>query len=808
MPLFAIGTLSAGVLAYEVLLMRLLAIVQWSHFAYMAISIALLGYGASGTFIALWREALTRNARTAFALNAALFGLFALVGFAAAQRLPFNPLAVIWEPDQLAWLPLLYLVFALPFFCGANCVGLALAAFPDRIGRVYRADLAGAGLGALGVVAVLFLASPTRALAVIAGLGPLAGAVAVGRPRPAVILVALAAALAGVPSSWNELRLSEYKGLSQALLAPGAAVVAERSSALGLISAVKSPAIPFRHVPGLSLDSPVEPPEQLGLFTDGDSLSVVTAFDGRPEPLAYLDYTPAALPYHLLTRPEVLVLGAGGGADVLQALVHDAAQIDAVELDPNVARLVREDFAGFAGRLYDLPRVRLHLGEGREFVAGTDARYDLIQIPLLDSFAAAAAGTRSLSESYLYTVEAFQQYLSRLKPGGYLAITRWLKLPPRDSLKLLATALAAMERGAVAEPARRLALLRSWNTITLLVKNGTLAERDIATIREFAQRRSFDIAYLPGLRAAEANRFNLLDEDTFHDGAMALIGPGRQAFLDAYKFDLRPATDDRPYFFDFFKWRALPELLERRALGGAALLDWGYPVLVATLVQAIVLGLALILLPLWLAGRRARDLPGRWRVAGYFFLIGLAFLFVEIASIQRFMLFLGHPIYAVSVVLFGFLVFAGVGSGAASSLARRLEGRRLTALRLAIFAVAALAALHLILLPPLFRSLMALPDAAKIALSIACIAPLALFMGMPFPLALARVAARSPALVPWAWGVNGCASVISAVLAALIAVNLGFAAVIAMAILLYLAAATKAMTRWSTDRSPACWPRR
>jgi SAM-dependent methyltransferase len=456
----AVALVSAGALAYEVLLTRLFSIVQWHHYAYMVISIALLGYGASGAFLALAGEALRRHLGAAFAAGAALFAVSAVLSFAVAERLPFNPLAVIWEPRQLLFLPILYALFALPFFGAATCIGLALAAFPHRVGRIYRYDLMGAAAGAIGLMLALFVVFPDAALRLVALMGLLAATLAISlrdsgairKSRAAACSVAAVAACVALPPSWTALHLSEYKGLSQALLVPGAEVLVEDSSPLGLLTVVSSPTVPLRHAPGLSLNNATEPPAQLGVFTDGDGLTAITAFDGRREPLAYLDFTPAALPYHLLEKPDVLILGAGGGADILLALLHGAATIDAVELNPQLVRLVAERFSAFAGHLYERPGVRVHVAEARNFVAGGRNRYDVIQIPLLDSFAAAAAGTHSLSESYVYTIEAFEQYLDRLRPGGYLAITRWLKLPPRDSLRLFATAVSALERRGIGEP--------------------------------------------------------------------------------------------------------------------------------------------------------------------------------------------------------------------------------------------------------------------------------------------------------------------------------------------------------------------
>src|SRR5262245_36020872 len=514
----------------------------------MVISIALLGYGASGTFLALARDRLEARASGVFALSAALFGVSAVVCFAVAERLPFNALELIWDPRQLLYLGALYAILIVPFFCGAMCVGLALACFAEPVGRIYRADLLGAGFGALGLLGLLFLVMPGRALELVGAVGLAAAAlVSLGPPVSrlrALLYAGGAVAMAfALPPAWTALELSPYKGLSQALRVPGAAVEVERSSPLGLLSAVRSPEIPFRHAPGLSLNNLLEPAEQIGVFTDGEALSPITAFDGDLGRLAYLDFTTAALPYHLLDRPRVLVLGAGGGADVLLALYHDAHSIDAVELNPQLIELVRGRYADFAGHLYERQGVRAHVGEARGFVAASADRYDLIQIPLLDAFAAAAAGTLSLSESFVYTIEAFGTYLDHLAPDGYLAITRWLKLPPRDSAKLFLTALRALEGRGVAEPARQLVLIRSWETTTLLVKNGPLTPADIARLRAFADERSFDLAWYPGMRADEANRYNLLEEPYFFEAAQGLI-EDPAGFLARYKFDLRPATDD------------------------------------------------------------------------------------------------------------------------------------------------------------------------------------------------------------------------------------------------------------------------
>ncbi len=815
MPLLlAISVLAGAVIAYEILLMRLFSIIQWHHFAYMIISLALLGYGASGTFIALFREWLLHRFQAVFATGAVLFGMTAVASFALAQRLPFNPLEVVWDARQQLYLLGLYLLLAVPFFCAATCVGLTLSRFGGRISTIYRYDLLGAGAGALGIVLALFALSPAASLRLLGGAGFLAaGLASVGLTSGRWPAVGLIAAGLASPFLWPEgalePRLSPYKGLSQALQVPEAEVIEERSSPLGALAVVRSPTIPLRHAPGLSLNASAKIPPQLGVFTDGDSMTAIVRYDGARDSLAYLDFQSAALPYHLLTRPRVLILGAGGGADILLARYHGARAIDAVELNPQMVDLVRRTYADFAGRIYDLPEVRVHVAEARGFMARSPERYDLIHVALLDSFAASAAGLYALAESTLYTTDALETYLARLDAGGMLAITRWLKLPPRDSLKLFATAVAALERLGVEAPGERLALVRSWDTATLLVKNGAFEPAEIEAIKAFSAARGFDLAYYPGIAAAEANRYNVLDRPYLHEGAKALLGPGRQAYLRNYKFHIAPATDDAPYFFRFFKWRALPELLALRAAGGAQLVEWGYVILVATLVQAALVSLVLILAPLGVL-RRARPAVARERPFGrvvvYFLALGLAFLFIEIAFMQRFALFLSHPLYAIAVVLCAFLLFAGLGSGYSARLAARRrvagEGRKaLSAIALAVAGIVAVACLYLLLLPALFDWLIPLPQAAKVLISILLIAPLAFCMGMPFPLGLTQVSERAPELVPWAWGINGCASVLSAVLATLLAIHFGFTVVVALALALYALAVAAFPGGASSDKA-------
>ena len=759
--------------------MRLFSIIQWHHFAYMIISLALLGYGVSGAFLMLLQRPLLQRFAASYIINLALFGLASVTCFLLAQRIPFNAEEVLWDPRQGVWLLSTYLLLAVPFFFAANAIGLALVHYRKRLSRIYAADLVGAGLGSIGILALLFALLPAQALTVLSVLGIAAAVVAAWELRQRLIvawlLLPLAVALLLIPGSWRTLEMSPYKGLSQTLLISDTRMIAQRSSPLGLLNVVESATIPLRHAPGLSLNATTEPPPQLAVFTDGDGLSVINRYRGDTQTLAYLDQLTSALPYHLRPIQRGLILGAGGGADVLQALYHHAANIDAVELNPQLARLLTTDFADFAGHLYEIPGVTLHIGEARSFVAGSAGDYDLIQVSLLDSYSASASGQYALSENHLYTTEALGEFLPQLAADGFLSITRWIKLPPRDTLKLLATAIDALRASGVHDPGQQLVLIRGWQTSTLLVKNGAVSAADIERVRTFCAARSFDVAWYPGITRDESNRYNRLRDAWFHDAARALLGEQRERFLDDYKFNLTPSSDDRPHFFHFFKWRTLKEVLQLRERGGASLADAGYLIMVATLVQAVIASVLLILLPIWIYQRRfpaGQQAVCRSRVVGYFLVLGLAFLFIEIAFIQKFLLFLHHPLYAIAVVLSSFLVFSGLGS---AWLGRTSAGNRGKLLGLAVTGIVVLGTLYLLLLGPLLEQLAALPDVARILISAALIAPLAFCMGMPFPLGLARLAEHAPDLIPWAWAINGCASVISAVLATLLAIHLGFA---------------------------------
>ncbi|HEY6006883.1 MAG TPA: hypothetical protein VIU40_01065, partial [Geobacteraceae bacterium] len=571
--------------------------------------------------------------------------------------------------------------------------------------------------------------------------------------------------------------LSQYKDLERTMALPRARLAAERHGPYGLVQAVTSPAL--RWGPGLSLAYNGEVPVQGGVFVDGNwfgpLLAPPFAATGR-----LLDHTTAGLPYALAAPRTVLVLNAGTGPEVAQALAHDARRVVAVEPHRDVTRLLGDAFPDTAGRLLHDPAVAAVPLEARTFLSADPACYDLIVIPTIGAFGG-TTGLLALQEQYLLTVEGVAAVWRHLAPGGMLCVSAWVDYPPRAPLRLAATLIAALSKEGVDDPAAHLAAVRSWGTITFCVRRSPLVAGDATAVRAFCDRLGFDPALLPGLGRDERQRYNRLQDDTLLAGLDQLLSPQREAFLRSYPFRLRPPGDDRPFFSQFLRWQSLPYLT--RLFGEHALpfLEMGYLITFVTLVELAAAAVLLILLPLRRLAGGARN---RRSVFLYFGSLGIGYMLMEIVLIHRFVLYLGPPVLAVAVVIAALLVFSGAGSLCSERLAvTPATPRRAAALTALLLILTAL------LLPLLLHRTIGWPLAAKLLLTLLTLAPCAFVMGFPFPTGLRLLGRVGAEEVPWAWGINGCLSVVSASLATIIAVEAGFGVVQALAAAAYAMAA-------------------
>jgi len=670
-------------------------------------------------------------------------------------------------------------VMFVPFLLAGAAIGLVLMDRPGRIGGHYAANLAGSGIGAVTAVALMSVLS-ARGLLIAAAVVGYAGALVLTPWRriiPAAAGAAGAAALVAIVQlTAGEAAISQYKMLSYVRQMPGTRTIHRSDGPLGRIDVVANRAV--HYAPGLSMRWTAEIPDHALMILDGDQTSPI--YDcRRREDWAFTDYTTSAAAYHVRRWTSALIIGAGGGADIGAALYHaddlPGRRIVALEMNAQVIEAMNGPLADIGGRVYRAEGVKVVNREARGYLASRRPRFDVVQLPPTDALGASGAGLYAAQESFLYTLEAISALLETLTDGGVLCATRWARTPPRDGLRLFDMAGQALRRAGLA-PAQMLAMIRSWSTVTVLVRREPFTPDQQERLREFCTRRGFDLCYLPDLVASEANRYHVLERPYYFEAARALLGDRRREFLDGYLFDVTAATDDRPYFFSFFRWRTYPEL--RRQLKGrqAAFVEIGNLMLIAALVQAVVLAGALILLPLTPKIATIRSARRKGVTLGYFCLLGGAFMLLEMGLLQRLILYLAHPIYSAATVIAAVLIFAGLGSRLAGYW--RAPPRRIIAVSAG--AVVVISLTQLVLLEGWLDLTRADALWLRFIIAVATIAPLAVAMGHMFPTALGQLGTAAPSLVPWAWAVNGFASVVATVAAPLLAMNFGFARLIAV----------------------------
>jgi len=778
-----VALVSLAGLCLELALMRVLSLRYWSHFAYMVISVAVLGFGASGTALSLARRLVTRNRRAWLFATSLAFAVAVPVVSLLAGKVPLNVQFIAWDLTQVWYALLLELLMLVPFLLAGAVVGIALTDRPDRLGGHYVASLVGSGLGAVSAIALMYHGTETMvACTACAGLVA-AGAVANWRRvRYVAAFVAGAGALVLLarPSLHTPL-VSQYKMLSYVLDMPDTRVIHHDEGPLGRIDVVEGPAI--HHAPGLSLAWMEEVPPHVLLIIDGDASSPV--YDAaRRQDWAFMDYTTAAAAWHVRPVESVCVVGAGGGSDIGLAKYHGAKRVVALEMNGQVIGAMEGALAGRGGNIYRAPGVEVVHAEARGyFAAGRERRFEIIQLPVAGAFGASGAGLYAAQESYLYTAESVSRMLDALTDDGLLCMTQWARTPPRAGLRALDLAAEAL-RARGLSPAPRLAMIRSWATVTVLASKSPLRDAEASALRRFCKARSFDLCYLPAMTADDANRFHVLDRAYFFEGAEALLSEQRETYLRDYLFDVEAPRDDKPYFQHFFRFKSLPVIREQ--LGGRfrTSLELGYLMLLASLAQAVVVAVVLILLPLMPFVKELRRAPSKAATFAYVLLLGVGFMLLEMGFLQKLILYLAHPIYSAAVVIAAFLVFAGVGS----ELSRRW---RASARRVA-FVAAAVVVVSGAALALFVDDWLALTQSsslwARMLVAALTIAPTAVAMGHMFPSALRLISSASPALVPWAWGINGFASVVATVSTPLLAMYFGFRFVLFVALGCYLLA--------------------
>jgi hypothetical protein len=758
--LAGIFAVSAALLMTELALTRIFSVTMYYHFAFLAISIALFGLSASGVFVYVARSWLRRwPTDTLLSVSAIVHGTVTLVALAFLVRIRVG---LNYSTANLFLMLAIYALAALPFFTGGTTIAIAFSRLTHRINVVYAADLIGAAAGCLALIPLLNqLGAPgvvmaAAALSMFAAVGFSSSAARRKTIVAALVLMAIPAGaqLAGrapfdvVDTKGHEgdrVLFSKWNSFSR---------VAVYDRAHGDWSL--SPK--FGGQPGASL------------FMDIDSAASTPILKGTKGSVAdasYLRYELTALAYRLLERPSgfsALVIGPGGGRDLVSALVFGANRVDGVEINPIIARDVMLDrFRDYSGGIYADPRVTIHVDDGRSFVRRSSAQYDVIQASLVDTWAATAAGAYTLTENSLYTAEAFGEYLDHLTDAGMLTITRWVY----DGLRLVSLAQAACdERGL--DCAAHLAIVRYDRVATFLLKKQPFTPEEAARLQQSANELGFTVLYAPGVEPPAQIEEPLEMQGTslsIQDYRRLILSDDRKAFVERHPLDIAATTDDRPFFFHTTRLRNQFQT----AFGKSMLFGNGLSALLTLFGISGVLVLLFVVGPLAMQGGRPGSGWATW--LAYFGALGAGFMLLEVALLQRFVLLLGHPVYSLTVTLFSLLLGTGLGS----LISRRVQPERVRTVTLrALGAVLLVAFAAAALLPVVIDAAIPLPLSWRMVVAAALLVPTGVLLGMPLPGGMRLLSASRPDIVPWGWGMNGAFSVIGATSAVFVAMNWGF----------------------------------
>ena len=768
-----VGLVAACALALQVLLTRVLAAVLAYHFSFLAISLALLGVGAGALAVYLrpgWSEgAPERRLARWSALLAVALVLIPL----PLVRLDYSAgLGTDLSATFAVTIALVCVLAAVPFCIAGAIIALAVRSYARWIGPVYAFDLAGAALGALLTVPLLWWASGTTLLV---GLGLLAATAALlfgGAGRSALVATGVAVVAVVLAAATPLYDLPPHT------TAQDDEPVSERWTPLSRVLGYAPP----------GAGSPIAP-----VFYDRIYAPVPVREPGTPLPdWRALSLGPQSVGYAVAGPGRTLVIGGGGGRDIENALSSGQERVDVIELNRVIRDVVDGELARWSGRPYSLPGVSVEIGDGRSKLASRDTSYDVIHIGFTDTLSANSAAGFALSEANLYTREAYEEYFDHLGPRGILTVSRLRRLVGDEALRATVLALAALEREGVEQPERNVVVLLGADIFneqfgTVIAREEPWSGAELARIRTLAAERGDGVAYAPG------GPYRL-------EWAELAKAPDWKTFCQGYRLDVCPPTDDRPFFFNMTR---LGDLAEGQPPGYFYGTD-PLRVLGLTLALLLVLCAAAFGLPLRLVPRGDRP-PLRSLL--FFAAIGFGFLLLEIALIQRLVLFLGFPTYALSVVLFSLLLFTGLGSLLSGRLGDPRRG-----LVAALAAACVLLAAGAFGLPPLLRALIELPFTARVVIAVALLATAGLALGMAMPIGLTRLAGLHARAVPWAWAVNGVASVLASVLAVAVAITWGFTVVMLIAVACYLVALLdaargawpkQAATPAETSRTPA-----
>ncbi len=760
---FGIAATSLGTLLLELSLTRVFSVVYYYHFAFLAISVALFGLGAGGVFsyvVAGWPGTLYQKIGALAATNAV--AVVISLDFLLRRSAEVNPAALIAA----------YFITAIPFLLSGTVVSLVIADTIGRVSRVYFFDLMGAAGGCAVLVLLLNWVGGPNTILIAAVLFAVSAAIwfhLAGSAQGRVAAVLLGLLLVGLITLNAKYHVIDVK------FAKGQRLTNEEFVKWNSFSRI-----------ALKL----EPDGARVIIIDADANTYLAQLDLNhltPKQAFDLPYHGPGFPYLVRPGAKTLIIGPGGGWDVARALASGSKDVTGVEINPIIANeIMRKRFPQYSNFLYFKPEVKIVVEDGRSFVRRSREHYQVLQATLVDTWASTAAGAFALSENNLYTTNAFVDYLSHLTPDGLMAFTRWGFDPPRESLRIVSLADAALKQIGQTDPARNIIVVREdvsklhkWGAQdTILVARNPFSSSDIARIESGAKTAGMQLVYVPGTNLDTPFR-------------ALLKAPDLNRFYNSYPFDVRPISDNRPFFFYTVQPRDLLSfLLHGSRVSEDYKINSALPVLFGLVAISIIATLVILALPPLLLGHRLPHGEGSLRALLFFLCIGAGYIIIQVALIQKFVLFLGHPTYALTVIIFSMLLSSGCGSFTSKRLVRNEPGRLARVLILIILANIVLA----LVVPRISESGVALPLPLKILITISLISPLGFAMGMPFPTGLTLLERVMPASVRWAWAINAASSVMGSAAAMFLAIYVGLQLTLMVGSLFYFGALLSAIS--------------
>ena len=810
MAFLGIFLISTGILALQILQTRIFSFTLWHHLAYMVITVALMGMGASGTWLAIKRKKPEKPFRF-LSISSILFSVSSLISLAIAVRIPLDT----YMNDkvlQLGYIFLYYMLLVFPYFFAGVTISFMFSYIREKINIYYLANLTGSAIGGLLILPVIETAGAEGAVILILLIGILSAFLfsVSGRDKPLIItgtvFFLIFSALFPIRKTLLPISPCPSKALGAGyIFDPDQKIVHTEWNRVARIDVFenKNSQKFFNYFPELN---------NKVITIDGDAYTLLYDFPSaikknmifKDRKDFYKNYPGIGVSlyssaYHIHENPNVLVVGLGGGTDIITALFHSSKSVAGVEINQSMIDVTKDLYADFIGNPYQDPRVKIIHSEGRSYIRRSPLKYDIIQMSGVDTWTALSSGAYVMSESYIYTTDAMKEYFDHLTDHGTLSIIRWLFWPPREMLRLCTQAVEVLRDMGVKNPQNNIVVIGDGALASILIKKTPFTWLELNQLIEQTQDTVNNrIVYAPGFSAGTdyytplfANHnFSELDGYNFiKEGFSAYFeavekGTDRH-FMATYEYNIDPVNDDRPFFFRYYKWKHLFKISTN---SGGSLVDSmpiGLLILSLSLIQAIFFSIMLIMMPLFFMSKKERTYSPISQII-YFFMIGTGFMFIEMSIIQQFVLFLGNPADAIAVTVMILLFFAGLGSLSSRKILIKFGEKNIFRTMIILFPLVVL--LYAWLVPVFTHKFMFLSFSMRIFVSTFILAPLGFLLGQFFPTGLTIVGEKNSGFIPWAYAVNGVASVIASILAIMLAMVYGFTFVFVLASFCYFAA--------------------